>query len=432
MHKFWAVVRREFVARVRTKSFVIATVLGPLLMAGLMLAPALLSMKQTSGRHIVILDLGEAQLGHMVEATLLGAFPGNYSLEVLQAGRVAGPDVLDSLISSIDAPPDASVRSIDGVVVLDPALLEEDRVSYYGSNVSNMNDMSLLRRGLREALVAERLTTLGVDITLVQQASRPFSLSTERVTDGHLTGESGEASFALAYVMAFLLYLALLLYGVQVMSAVVEEKSNRINEVLVSSLKPFELLLGKVVGVGSAGLLQLGIWVGTAMVLTTFRTEIAGLFGVPAETVLSVPIPTVSPDLMVVFLLFFLLGFFLYSAAYAAVGAMCNTLQETQQASMPVTLTVVVGFLMVFGVLNDPTGAMARTFSLIPLFAPLVVPVRYSLNPLSLPELALSALATLVGVMIVVWVAGRIYRVGILAHGKRPKLKEIVNWVRAG
>jgi len=430
MHKMWAVVRREFVARVRTRTFVVATVLGPVLLAGLMIAPALLASKGTSARHIVILDLGTEELGRTVEATLHSAFPGNYSLEVLSPAE--GGAGLDSLIARIDAAPESGLRSIDGVVVLDPGEVAQDRVAYYGSNVSNMTDMRSLRRGLREALVAKRLTDLGVDLALVQQASRPFALSTERVTGGKLTGESGESSFALAYVMAFLLYLALLLYGVQVMSAVIEEKSNRINEILVSSLQPFELLLGKVVGVGSAGLLQLGIWIGTAMVLTNFRAQIASLFGVPAETILQVPIPTINPDLMVVFLLFFLLGFFLYSAAYAAVGAMCNSLQETQQASLPVTLTVVIGFFLVFNVLGDPAGTMARVFSLIPLFAPLVVPVRYSLDPLPLPELGLSILATLAGVMVVTWFAGRIYRVGILVHGKRPKLKEILNWVKAG
>jgi ABC-2 type transport system permease protein len=295
-----------------------------------------------------------------------------------------------------------------------------------------MSDMSDLRRGLRDALVAERLAELGVNLTLVQEASRPFSFTTERVTAGKLTGESGEASFALAYAMAFLLYMALLLYGVQVMSAVVEEKSNRLNEVLVSSLSPFELLFGKIIGVGSAALVQLGLWVGTAMMLTTFRGEIASVFGVPETAVMAVPIPTVSPALLVVSLLFFMLGFLLYSSAYAAVGAMCNTMQETQQASLPVTLMVIVGFFTVFNVLSDPTGSTARLFSLIPLFAPLIVPVRYSLNPLGAGELLAAALSTLLGAIIVAWFAGRIYRVGILAHGKRPKVKELVNWVRAG
>lgn len=431
MDKLLAVVRREFTARVRTRSFVITTVLGPLLMAGLMLAPALLINKQTSGRHIVILDGGDRGLGQTVQTTLGSSFPDHYTLEVM-ALPAGDTNLLDSLIARIDAAPGAVDTPIDGVVLLDPAMLAEDRVSYFGSNVSSLSDMGSLRRGLRDALVAERLAELGVNLTLVQQASRPFSLTTERVTDGKLTGESGEASFALAYAMAFLLYMALLLYGVQVMSAVVEEKTNRINEVLISSLRPFELLFGKIIGVGSAGLIQLGLWVGTAMVLTTFRAEIASVFGVAEAAVMAVPIPTVSPALMAVFLLFFLLGFFLYSSAYAAVGAMCNTMQETQQASLPLTLVVVVGFFMVFSVLGDPAGSMARTFSLIPLFAPLIVPVRYSLNPLGPAELLAAAFSTMVGVVIVAWLAGRIYRVGILAHGKRPKIKELVNWVRAG
>jgi ABC-2 type transport system permease protein len=431
MHKLWAVIRREFTARVRTKSFVITTVFGPLLMAGLMLAPAMLSMKQASGRHIVIVDLGDRGLGRTAQTTLRSKFPEHYTLEVM-ALPSGEPDRLESLISTIDTPPEATGASIDGVVVLDPDMLAQDRIAYYGSNVSSMRDMSDLRRGLREALVAERLAELGVNLSLVQEASRPFSLTTERVTDGQLTGESGEASFALAYAMAFLLYMALLLYGVQVMSAVVEEKSNRLNEVLVSSLSPFELLFGKIIGVGSAALVQLSLWVGTAMILTTFRGDIASVFGVPEAAVMAVPIPTVSPALMVVSLLFFVLGFLMYSSAYAAVGAMCNTMQETQQASMPVTLTVIVAFFMVFNVLSDPTGSMARIFSLIPLFAPLIVPVRYSLNPLSIAELLAAALSTLLGAMIVAWFAGRIYRVGILAHGKRPKIRELINWVKAG
>ncbi len=431
MHKLWAVIRREFVARVRTKSFVITTVLGPLLMAVMMVAPAMLSMKQSSGRHIVIVDGGDRGLGRTARTTLGSKFPEHFTVEVMviPAGETKR---LESLISRIDAPPETTGAPIDGVVVLDPEMLADDRIAYYGSNVSSMKDMSDLRRGLRDALVADRLAELGVNLSLVQEASRPFTLTTERVTDGTLTGESGEASFALAYAMSFLLYLALLLYGVQVMSAVVEEKSNRINEVLVSSLRPFELLFGKVIGVGSAGLVQLSLWVGTAMVLTTFRAEIASVFGVPEAAVMAIPIPTVSPALMAVFLLFFVLGFFLYSSAYAAVGAMCNTMQETQQASMPVTLTVVAGFIMVFNVLGDPAGSLARTLSLIPLVAPLIVPVRYSLNPLGVGELLAAAFSTLIGAVVVAWLAGRIYRVGILAHGKRPKIKELVNWVKAG
>ena len=232
MHKLWAVIRREFVARVRTKSFVITTVLGPLLMAVMMVAPAMLSMKQSSGRHIVIVDGGDRGLGRTAQTTLGSKFPEHYTVEVMVIPK-GETERLESLISRIDGPSETTGAPIDGVVVLDPEMLADDRIAYYGSNVSSMKDMSDLRRGLRDALVADRLAELGVNLSLVQEASRPYTLTTERVTDGTLTGESGEASFALAYAMSFLLYLALLLYGVQVMSAVVEEKSNRINEVLV-------------------------------------------------------------------------------------------------------------------------------------------------------------------------------------------------------
>jgi len=431
MHKLWAVIRREFVARVRTRSFVITTVLGPVLMAVLIIAPAILSTRQTSSRRIVVLDGGVGPLARVVDNTLRMTLPANMSLELVVAGgELSG--TLDSLIGLIDPPEPVAATAIDGIVVLDPATLAHDSVTYLGSNVSSMTDMGSLRRGLQQALMADRLTRMGVDLSVVQQANRPFAFVTERVAEGKLTGESGEASFALAYVMAFLLYMALLLYGVQVMGAVVEEKSNRINEVLVSSLTPFQLLMGKVVGVGSAGLLQLSIWMGTATILTTFRAQIASLIGVDPQAVMGFDIPTISPDLLAVFLVFFLLGFFLYSAAYAAVGATCNSMQETQQSSMPVTLTIVVGFFMVFNMLNDPGGSLAHVLTLVPLFAPLIVPVRYSLNPLSLPELAASFTVTALGVLAMVWLAGRVYRVGILAHGKRPRIKEIMNWVRAG
>jgi len=431
MHKLWAVIRREFVARVRTRSFVITTVLGPVLMAVLIIAPAILSTRQTSSRRIVVLDGGVGPLARVVDNTLRMTLPANMSLELVVAGgELSG--TLDSLIGLIDPPEPVAATAIDGIVVLDPATLAHDSVTYLGSNVSSMTDIGSLRRGLQQALMADRLTRMGVDLSVVQQANRPFAFVTERVAEGKLTGESGEASFALAYVMAFLLYMALLLYGVQVMGAVVEEKSNRINEVLVSSLTPFQLLMGKVVGVGSAGLLQLSIWMGTATILTTFRAQIASLIGVDPQAVMGFDIPTISPDLLAVFLVFFLLGFFLYSAAYAAVGATCNSMQETQQSSMPVTLTIVVGFFMVFNMLNDPGGSLAHVLTLVPLFAPLIVPVRYSLNPLSLPELAASFTVTALGVLAMVWLAGRVYRVGILAHGKRPRIKEIMNWVRAG
>jgi ABC-2 type transport system permease protein len=191
-------------------------------------------------------------------------------------------------------------------------------------------------------------------------------------------------------------------------------------------------MLGKVLGVSAVALLQLGIWSGTAKLLTSQRAAIAGLLGVPATQAMAMPIPAISGDLLAVYLTFFVLGFFLYAAAYAAVAATCNTQQEAQQAAIPVTMCIAVGLILLFGLLDEPNGSLARTLSLIPMFAPFVTPVRYSLSPLPLGELALSGGLTALGVLGVSWVASRIYRVGILMYGKRASVGEVLRWIRTG
>jgi ABC-2 type transport system permease protein len=201
-------------------------------------------------------------------------------------------------------------------------------------------------------------------------------------------------------------------------------------EVLASSLTPFQLMAGKVIGVGAVGLFQLTIWVGTAMFLSTNAAMIAGVFNMPPESAAQMPIPSISLDLLVVFLSFFLVGFFLFAAAYAAIGAMCNTIQEAQQASTLLTLLVAFAFISIFSLLNEPNGSLAKILSMIPFFAPIVMPVRYSLTSISLLEVLTSLAITVGGMLLIAWLAGRIYRVGILMYGKKPSLKELMHWVR--
>jgi ABC-2 type transport system permease protein len=222
--------------------------------------------------------------------------------------------------------------------------------------------------------------------------------------------------------------MTLLLYGIQVMTAVIEEKSNRIVEVLVSSLTPFQLLLGKVIGVGAVGLVQLGIWGGAGFYVTTV---LGGRSGEPAAGgAAQFSLPQISMDLVVVVLLFFILGFFLYAALYAAIGAMCNSQQEAQQANTPVTMIIALGMISMFALINEPSGTLARVLSFVPLFAPIVVPVRFAIAPLPAVEVALSVLCMVAGILFVIWVAARIYRVGILSYGKKPSLGELWRWIR--
>jgi ABC-2 type transport system permease protein len=437
MHKLFAVIRREFMVRVHTRAFVISTILGPVLMGFLFVFPMLLESRDRAPKRVVVLDAASGEFGARVTDALAAARRGDgpnatprYEVMRVQAG-VGNLASLDSLIALTGAKSDVP-GAIVGLVLVTDSVIDTGRLHYFGSNVGSLSEMGDLQRTIRQAVIAERLGREGVDPSVLARATAPVSLETSRVSNGQLSGESGESSFILAYVMSFLLYLALLLYGTQVMGSVVEEKSNRIMEVLVSSLSPFELMFGKVVGVGSVALLQLGIWTGSAKLLTSQRAAIAGLLGASSTDAMSMPIPTISGTLLAVYLTFFVLGFFLYSAAYAAVAATVSTQQEAQQAAMPVSLCIVAGLMLMFGLLDEPNGTLARTMSLIPLFAPFVTPVRYSLSPLPLSEVLASAGVTALGVVAVAWVAGRIYRVGILMYGKRASIAEIFRWIRTG
>lgn len=436
MHKVWAVIRREFLERVRTKQFLIGTLLGPVFLAVLVLLPALL-MRNTSEKRVVVLDAVGGEFGARVEGALRVATRNErpdgdprYLVERVVAGNRVDA-VRDSLLARTGRN-DLGDAAIDGVVLVDSLVLERDTIQYFGANVGSLEDMGALRRTLRQAVLVERLTRAGIDPVVMMASIQPVEMATERVSEGRVTGQSGEASFAVAYAMSIILYLALILYGVQVMTSTVEEKSNRINEVLISSLRPFELMLGKVIGVGSVGLTQMGTWIGTAYLLGSQRERLGGWLGVSPEAIQAMPLPELQGDLLVVFLLFFVLGFFFYAAAYAAVGSTCSTVQETQQASLPVTLFIVVGLMLMFRLLDDPNGGLARTLSLVPPFAPFVTPVRYSLSPVPLPSLLASFAAMVAGVGVMAWVAGRIYRVGILMYGKRASFAEMFRWVRAG
>jgi ABC-2 type transport system permease protein len=436
MNKVFAVIRREFIERVRTKAFLIGTFLVPLMGFVVGYLPTLLTKRETSTRHVVVLNDATGTLARRVDSVLSAQRIGadsipRYRITLLPAnGRVAA--LQDSIVAQIGRR-DGDIGAPSGVLVLTDQGVEDGKVRYYGSDVTSFRNMISLERSLEPLLRDERLTRRNADSALKAAASIRLSLDTKKVTEGRVTGESGEASFILAYVVDMFMYISLLLYGVQIMSSVIEEKSNRIVEVLVSSLTPFQLLMGKVIGVGASGLLQLGIWSATGLYITRAlggRSAAAAMADSGDAAQASFSMPNVTPELVVIVLIFFLLGFVLYSGLYAAIGSMCSTQQEAQQAATPVTMTVVIGMIFMFSLINEPSGSLARILTFIPFFTPLVIPVRYAIAPLPLSEILLGVGVMLIGIVAVVWVGARIYRVGILSYGKKPSLAELWRWVR--
>lgn len=437
MGKVWAVIRREFQERVRSRQFLIGTMLGPVLLGALFVMPVLLQ-RNTRAKRIVVVDVSSSGFGARVEGILRLATRNDkptgekrYIVDRVVVGDRALEQVRDSLVARIDRR-DLEGEGVDGILVADDLALTRDTIEYYGANVGSPAEMGALNRNVRQAVLLEKLTRNNVDPQMLASLAKPVELTTLRVSQGEMTGQSGEASFLLAYIMSFVLYMALLLYGMQVLTSTVEEKTNRINEVLVSSMTPFQLLLGKVVGVGSVGLMQLTIWASAAYALSSQKAAIARMLGASPDAIASIPIPSIPIGVFVVFLLFFLLGFFFYAAAYAAVGSSCSTVQETQQAAMPLTLLIVAGLFLMFRLLDEPSGTLGRVLSLVPPFAPFVTPVRNSLGALPVGDLLTSIVAMVLGVLGMAWIAGRIYRTGILMYGKRATFREMFRWVRAG
>lgn len=441
MSKIMTVVRREFISRVRTKAFVISTLLVPVMVVVLLAAQVwLLAASLDTTTRIALVDGSAQNVGQRISQVLNAQTLGSgadekprYEVEVFAAdGQVE--KMRDQLIAKVDANTDAQgsgSESWDGVLVIDSNTLASGEAEYYGDNVGSMTAMRSLESTLSQVLTTVRLAESGIDPAVVKKAMHPTDLDAVKVSGGEITGQSGAESFILAYVMAFILYIAVLLYGQQTMTSVIEEKTSRIMEVLASSLTPFQMLLGKVLGVGAAGLAQMAIWGGSIFILTTQSGHLAALAGVSPDAVASLPIPTMPLGLLIVFLVYFALGFLLYGALFAAIGSMCNTVQETQQYSTAVTMIIVVGFLAAFSMINNPTGALAMVLSFVPFFSPFTMPVRWSLTSVPWPQLVLSLALTVAALLACVWLAARIYRTGILMYGKKPSVKELWRWLRA-
>jgi ABC-2 type transport system permease protein len=415
-----AVIRREFVERVRRKSFWVMAMLGPVFFAAVFLVPVLLS--QGGGvRRLVVVDRTTTTFGAAVAARL------DSTRGFVVVGRIPGaPGVEDSLTREVGA------RRIEGFLLLSDSLLDAGTAEYRASNVSSLDDIGLLRETLGRAAENARLERAGVNPKLVAQAQLRVSLQTNKITRGRTTGESAGQSFALAYFMMVTLYVALLLYGVQVMGSVIDEKASRIVEVLVSSVRPFQLLFGKVLGVGAVSLLQFLIWgvagralLGQRAALMSHMTDGGQEMGQIFE------VPHVSLATAVVFVAFFLGGFFLYSAMFAAVAAMSSTEQEARQSQAPVTVLIMIAFFSSFATLANPESSLSVALSLVPFTSPIATPARWAAGNLSWIDVTTSFVLLVIGTVAVTWIAARIYRVGILMTGKRPNLRELVRWVKA-
>jgi ABC-2 type transport system permease protein len=286
--------------------------------------------------------------------------------------------------------------------------------------------MEKLRSVVRQTLLAERLEDAGVKPDQIKALPvMPLRLSAERITDSG-RGGSGAVSIIFAGVVAFLLYMSIVLYGQNVLRGVLEEKTTRVAEVVVSSVPSETLLAGKVLGVGGVGLTQQIIWVAASFVMFKVREPLLARLGVSSTPF---QMPEISIGFALLLLLFFLLGFTFYASLYAAVGASVNTEQEAQQAVQPLLIMLVATAVFINPILMNPTGRVAFVMSILPFSAPIIMPLRLAIGSVPWWDLAISLVGLALSCMLAVWIAARIYRVGLLMYGKRPTFREMSRWV---
>ena len=428
------IAKREYLSRVKTKGFWIATLLLPIAMAAMVILPSLIAMKSRASQRLAIVDeaggFGETLAAKLMEDDGRKAAPASDSgqkrgnklaqfqveLALLGVDRAAQRAELDRRVLA---------GEIDAWLWIAPEGLAKNAVEYHAESVSNFLTQDRLSDVVSEVVGEARLRQAGIDAVQVSELTRELSLKTTRVLAEGSRQEGGMAAFFLAYFLFFLLYMVVLLYGQQVMNGVLEEKSSRIVEVILATVRPIELMLGKLLGIGLAGLTQLGVWLTTMLALSA-PAVVGALALVPEGSEL----PQVSLALLVHFLINFLLGFSLFATLYATIGAATNNVQEAQQFAGFLVIFLVAPMFFLIPIINDPDSTQAVVLSMIPILTPMLMMLRIAVKMPPLWQILTAYALTAAFICFLVWVCARIYRIGILMYGKKPTFQELWRWIR--
>ncbi len=432
-NNIWLVIRREFLERVTKKSFIITTLLMPLIMVALMVAPAAIMQLNTSDAKVIGIIDSRDSIGAKLQSDEYVKF-----VMLTQSRNEAMND-----------------ETLDGILEIGPNIVDQpDNVRLYTRDAAPIEVTTDITGQLNRIIETERMEAYHIDNLdkIIEEVQVDVNLATARITsDNDTTDTSQMLSMAIGFVMTFVLYMFLLMYGQMVMTSIIEEKNNRVLEVMVSSVKPTHLMMGKIVGVGLVAVVQVVIW---GALIAAFSSLLlpaimpADLMAdVNAYSAGSLTAAQASTDFDLVqaiatlgslgfilkifgFILLFLIGGFLfYAAINAAIGSSVDNIQDASQLQVFVVIPVLLGMVFALSVVNDPTSTLAMWLSFIPFTSPMVMMARI---PFDIPawEIVLSLVILYISFVAMVWIAAKIYRVGIFMYGKKPSIKELIRWAR--
>ncbi|MFZ1701216.1 MAG: ABC transporter permease [Pyrinomonadaceae bacterium] len=448
MKKFFAVVRHEYKKIVVKWSFLLGTLLLPVIGLGFAVVPAIIFSLKGEATRIVVIDQSDKVLPRLKEKLSsesiaakvrkaakdqLGDLNASQEekmkrgVEQLASGFVfvdydrTGRS-MDQIRQELNAK--AAADEIDAYLVI-PADIDKATAAFEfrsrkaGDFVAN----DTLKDALNEAVRSQRLADANINEALLTNLSRNVEFDAKSISEKGEEKDS-DSLFIASLVIGMMIYITLTIYGQVIMGAVVEEKETRIAEILFSSARPFELMFGKLVGVGLAGLTQLSIWIASL-------AAVIGFLSTQSDTaqVLS-SMPNITPLMVVLFMIFFIVGYFIYASIFALIGSMVTTVQEGSQFAFPPIMLMLIGFYFCFAVIRDPNSSLSFWVSIAPLFAPLTMPVRILAEMPPFWQIALSIGLNCLAIAALVWLASRVYRVGMLMYGKRATIPEVLKWIR--
>lgn len=434
MDKILILIQREYIQRVRTRWFLISTIATPLLLIGLSLLPAFAARGGGGPRKVIVFDQsGSPGLFAAIERQVVAGRE-----ELLKSVTEYDPEAAEMAIARFDlsqvvVPPEQDLdalkreRNVElgkdprgAYIVLSKDTLNGAEPEYYARNIS---DFSIRQLGyaISQAITEQRLVGAGITGERAQQYLKSSEMKLIQI------GESGEArtgnqTVLVALFMFLSIFLTIFLYGHSVMQGVIEEKQSRIVEVMLASIKPFSMMMGKIIGIGLVGLTQYLIWVVSALLLTTFSLSLVG------RNLMRLHL--LSGWMLACFVIYFVLGYFLFATLFAIVGAIASRPEDAHQLQYPVSILLAVPGVMFWMLIRDPNGAPQVALSLVPFFAPTAMMLRMAAVEPPLWQILLSMLLMILTTLAGVWVAAKVYRVGILMTGKRPSIAEVGRWLR--
>lgn len=441
MRKILAVIKREYLQVVRKKSFWILSILMPVFLLGMMLGPALLMRRGLSGKRVVVLDATGRLRPAFESASGTGLKPRMGDSEAVFGSRSRRNSLsIDFEYVPVEGDlPAARVphferltkrrapkgERLDGVVVVPRDAFDnpEAKVTLYTRSAADFVTQERIARIVNQAVTKERLAARGIPAADTEALLARVPVDSVQVTRGGRERKGGELNFLAAFVFGALLLIPMFAYGQEIMRGIVQEKTDRVVEILISSMAPIELLSGKILGLAAAGLTQVAIWL-------VMGGGVAAFTGAAAVAAGASQLGTLDARVIPYFLIFYVLGYLTYASVYAIGGSVTNSEKEAQQFVAPIMFFLLIPWFLATVILQAPESPMAVTLSLIPVFTPVTMFMRTIVSEPPLWEVALSILLSIATIYAMFWMTAKIFRTGILSYGKRPTIPELLRWLR--